>query len=245
MNKVKVLSIAGTDPTAGAGISADLEAFTYFNCQGQYAITAVNAQDNDKVACINPQPLNLVKLQIESASKDLKAVKTGMLVSAEVIELVASFKFPNLVCDPVLRSSSGYDLFINNLIPAFREKLFPTCRLFTPNIPEAESFLNFKINTKEDTEKAARELIALGLNAVLIKGGHSNSEESADYLYSKNENIDLWLSAKKQSFNLRGTGCRLSSAIAANLAIGHNLTDSLNNAKKYINSLFEMHAKKC
>lgn len=241
MEKYKVaLTIAGSDSSGGAGIQADLKTFAALGCYGMSVITALTAQNTQGVQAILAVPAKFVQQQLDSCFSDIKinAIKTGMLFSASIIEVVAeyiaNYRVP-LVIDPVMVSKNGSLLLKKNAINSLSEKLLPLATLLTPNIDEAEYLLKKSINDKQTMQQAARELCNMGPRAVLIKGGHLHAETSDDCLYIRKDKKFYWFKAKRIiTNNTHGTGCTLSSAITAFMAQGNSLVDSVNYAKKYI-----------
>jgi hydroxymethylpyrimidine/phosphomethylpyrimidine kinase len=241
MRKYKIaLTIAGSDSSCGAGIQADLKTFAAFGCYGTSVLTALTAQNTKGVQAVFPISANFVEQQLTSIFDDMevKAIKTGMLFSANIIEAVVDFldKYDlPLVVDPVMIAESGDSLIKKSAIYAIKEKLLPLTTVLTPNINEAEYLLKYTINNKQDIEQAAKELCNMGPRAVLIKGGHLQGKTSDDCLYIKKEEKVYWFRSKRIiTKNTHGTGCTLSAAITAALALGNQLFDAVNYAKKYI-----------
>jgi hydroxymethylpyrimidine kinase/phosphomethylpyrimidine kinase len=235
------LTIAGSDCSGGAGIQADLKTFSALGCYGMSVITALTAQNTQGVSAIYPIEPMFIRQQLESIFADIevKAIKIGMLFSAEIIEIIKSFLHNHthipLVLDPVMVSKNGNLLLRTNAITALREELFPLATLITPNISEAEYILQDKINSPKTMEKAAREICDLGVKAVLLKGGHLDGTESMDCFFDNKSNKITWLKARKiKTKNTHGTGCTLSAAIAAHLARGESLLEAVKAAKEYI-----------
>lgn len=240
MNDIKkVLTIAGSDCSGGAGIQADLKTFSALGCYGASVITSVVAENTQRVISVCNLPADEVAKQIEAVFEDIEisAVKLGMLPTKEIIEAVAdalnNYKPAHIVCDPVLVATSGDTLSHSGVIPAYVEKIFPLAEIITPNIPEAEAFTGMKILEWNDMEKAAAKLCEMGANSVLIKGGHLNGEQATDFLLD--HGIPRVIRAERiDSPNTHGTGCTLSSAIAAELADGCSLFEAVRNAKQYV-----------
>jgi hydroxymethylpyrimidine kinase/phosphomethylpyrimidine kinase len=235
-----ILSIAGLDPSGGAGTIADIKTFAAFGCFGTAVITSLTFQNTVGVFGSADQTGENVKAQIEPVISDftVSAIKTGMLPSAEVIvevaRLILENELPAPVVDPVVRSTSGYDLIDNSALDALIKYLFPISQIITPNIPEVERITGLQIKDEKDIENAARAMQELGAQNVLIKGGHlHNSKLANDYLLEGGELrvfSEPWIETKAT----HGTGCTLSSAIAANLALGKNLQESVAIAKKFV-----------
>jgi hydroxymethylpyrimidine/phosphomethylpyrimidine kinase len=238
--KSKVLIIAGSDSSGGAGIQADIKTITSLGCYAMTAITAVTAQNTTGVKSIIPIAPKEISNQIEFTSKDIKAnaIKIGMLHSQQVISAVMkSLKKINvkkIVLDPVMVAKGGTKLISNKAIADIKKKLIKKILLITPNIPEAELLTNTKIKSVKDMIKAGELLINLGAKNVLIKGGHLRSEKMNDILLNK-KIIKIFISKKYKSKNTHGTGCTLSSAIAANLSCGKDLIKSCELGIKYVN----------
>ena len=232
-----VLTIAGSDSSGGAGIQADLKTFTCCKVFGMSAITSLTAQNTTGVFKILDVSPEFLEEQIKAVATDIfpDAVKIGMVSSSELIEVIEksikSYGFKNIVIDPVMVSTSGFNLIQDNALSAL-EKLFPLASLITPNINEAEIISNTKIKSKSDIENAAKIIFQKFKTPVLVKGGHSLCDAN-DFLYSKNGG--KWFFGKRiKTENTHGTGCTLSSAIASNLSKDIPLEKSIKNAKKYL-----------
>jgi hydroxymethylpyrimidine/phosphomethylpyrimidine kinase len=234
------LTIAGSDPSGGAGIQADLKTFAAFGVYGASVITALTAQNTQKVTGILDVPPAFIAAQIDAVFSDLAigAVKLGMLSQAASIEAVARglvrHKADNVVLDPVMVASSGASLIAADAVGALRRLLIPRALLITPNLPEAAALTGASVARNErDMEVQAREILSLGARHVLIKGGHGEGEESVDLLVGQGE--VLRFAAKRiATKNTHGTGCTLSSAIAAGLAQGRTLAEAVSQAKTYV-----------
>ena len=231
------LSIAGSDPSGGAGIQADLKTMTLNGVYAMCAITALTVQNTTGVTGIMEVTPEFLAQQIDAVFTDIRpdAVKTGMVSSAGLICAIADrlsfYKARNIVVDPVMVATSGSRLIESEAVSALREKLFPLAALITPNIPEAEVLSGAEIRTRADMEAAARSIYDRYGCAVLCKGGHSTGGAD-DYLYSGS---GRWFEGRHiDNPNTHGTGCTLSSAIAANLAKGQDLETAVFNAKTYI-----------
>jgi len=237
MKRVKcALTVAGSDSGGGAGISADLRTFSVFGVHPLVAITAITAQNTKEVRSIFQIPPEVLRAQLEAIFDDfnVSAAKTGMLLSSELIEVVAEFfgdlKIP-LVIDPVLRASTGAELLREDGLRALKEKLIPLSFLITPNIPEAEILSGVKIRNSEDMKNSARAISEeLGARAVLIKGGHLGGD-ATDLLYF-NETF-RFLHSPRVSGCSHGTGCTLSAGITALLAKGFELEEAVRRAKEF------------
>jgi len=238
--KSKVLIIAGSDSSGGAGIQADIKTVTSLGCYAMTAITAVTAQNTTGVKSIIPIKPKEISNQIEFTSKDIKAnaIKIGMLHSKQVITAVMKslkkINIKKIVLDPVMVAKGGTKLINDKAILDIKNKLIKKILLITPNIPEAELLTNTKIKSVKDMVRAGKLLINLGAKNVLIKGGHLKSKEMNDVLLSK-KMIKIFKNKKYKSKNTHGTGCTLSSAIAANLSCGKDLIKSCELGIKYVN----------
>ena len=237
----RVLSIAGSDSGGGAGIQADLKTFAALGCFGMTAITALTAQNTRGVSAIQEVTPAFLKAQIQAVVEDIgvDAVKLGMLPTPEIVEVVAwaidRYRLPNVVLDTVMVASTGQRLTAADTAAALVQELFPRCALVTPNLDEASLFIGRPIDGVDAMAQAAGELLALGANAVLLKGGHLRADELVDVLVTCDTGTPRrYVSNRIESRNLHGTGCTLSSAIAANLALGHRLSDAVERAKAYV-----------
>src|SRR5579884_2431830 len=240
--KPVALTIAGSDPSGGAGIQADLKTFHQFGVYGAAAITLITVQNTRNVARVEPLAADLVIQQIEAVVSDLSpaAAKTGALADAAVVEavaaLAASFSFP-LVVDPVMVSKHGARLLTPQAEDALKRELLPKAALVTPNIAEAEALTGSYIQTESDMQDAARRLLDIGCRAVLIKGGHL-AGEPVDILCTA-EKITRFAGARVQTTHTHGTGCTYSAAITAGLALGKSLEDAVSSAKRFIQRAIE------
>jgi hydroxymethylpyrimidine/phosphomethylpyrimidine kinase len=237
----RVLTIAGSDSGGGAGIQADLKTFAALGCYGMSAITALTAQNTQGVRGIHAVPPEFAAAQIAAVLEDIgaDAVKIGMLYSAELIRTVAAelarFGARNVVLDPVMVAQSGDRLLRDDAVGAIREHLMPLTDVVTPNIPEAEVLVGRPVRTPADMQAAARELARYGGRSILIKGGHREDADSTDLLYLVGEDRMVSLPGERiPTRNNHGTGCTLSSAIAAFLARGEALASAVRQAKDYI-----------
>ena len=246
--KSKVLIIAGSDSSGGAGIQADLKTVTSLGCYAMTAITAVTVQNTTGVKFIIPLKPKKISDQIEFTAEDIKpnAIKIGMLHSAKVIlAVIKSLKKINVkkvVLDPVMVAKGGTKLINNEAINYIKKKLIKKILLITPNIPEAELLTNIKIDSVNDMIKAGQLLINLGAKNVLIKGGHLKSKQMYDILLNK-KMIKIFKSKKYISKNTHGTGCTLSSAIATNLSCGKDMIKSCELGIKYVNEAIKSNLK--
>ncbi len=238
--KSKVLIIAGSDSSGGAGIQADIKTVTSLGSYAMSAITAVTSQNTLGVKSIVPISPIEVYNQINFTSKDIKpdAIKIGMLHSQKVIDAVfkaiKKIKTKIIVLDPVMVAKGGTRLINNSAIKSIKNKLLKKVFLLTPNIPEAELLTNSKINTINDMIRAGKDLVNIGAKNILIKGGHLKSKNLFDILINKRQ-IRIFKNKKYITNNTHGTGCTLSSAIATNLSCGKSLINSCELGIKYVN----------
>ena len=236
----KILIIAGSDSSGGAGIQADIKTVTSLGSYAMTAITAITSQNTTGVKSITSIPIKEISNQIEFTSKDIKpdVIKIGMLHSQgiinSVIKSLKKIKVNKIILDPVMVSKSGTKLINNQSIKILKLKLLKQVTLVTPNIPEAEILTNTKINNTEDMIYASNILIKLGAKNVLIKGGHLKSKIMNDIFVNKNE-ISIFKNRKINTKNTHGTGCTLSSAIATYYSCGKTLKKSCEMAIKYVN----------
>ncbi len=239
----RVLTIAGSDSGGGAGIQADIKAISACGCYAASAITAVTVQNTVGVEAVHPIPLDILEGQIEAVLSDIgaDAIKIGMMHSAEVVEVVCrqldKFEVKSVVVDPVMVATSGHRLIEQSAIESLKANLLPRARVITPNIPEAEILLGEKITDQSQLSEMARKLSFDGRVSVLLKAGHLTEDLLTDILYNAESDEIVELSSKRLSTpNTHGTGCTLSSALAAMLARGMALSDAARAAKDYINS---------
>lgn len=242
-NYKRVLTIAGSDPSGGAGIQADLKTFSACGCFGTSAIVAVVDENTVGVTGVHPVPLDFVIGQIKSVLDDIgaDAIKIGMLHSSELIrgvkETLAKYNITNIVLDPVMVATSGDKLLQDEAIETLKNDLIPFARVITPNILEAEILLERKISEQRDLPVVIRDLSANGRVSVLLKGGHLKEELLTDVFYNAETDEIIELSSKRiDTRNTHGTGCTFSSAIAAYLAYGLPLNDAVRHAKEYMKS---------
>lgn len=242
--KIKTaLTIAGSDSSGGAGIQADLKTMTCLGVYGMSAITALTAQNTTGVAGILESTPEFLAKQLDCVFTDIMpdAVKTGMLSSKRLIEVIAdklkNYNAKNIVVDPVMVSTSGSKLISNEAVNSVRELLFPIATVITPNIPEAEVLSGKAIKTQADMEHTARLISEKYGCSVLIKGGHS-VEDANDVLFH-NGNLTWYRTKRIDNPNTHGTGCTLSSAIASYLALGNSLEHAVQNAKDYLTGALE------
>ena len=238
--KSKILIIAGSDSSGGAGIQADIKTITSLGSYGMTAITAITAQNTIGVSSIVPIHPKVIAKQILFTCKDIKpdAVKVGMLHSSQVIQsVVNSLRFVKtfkIVLDPVMVAKGGARLIDSQAIKTLKEKFLRKAYLITPNIPEAEVLTQIKIRSLEDMIKAANILLKLGAKNVLIKGGHRNTKYMEDVLLTRKK-LTIFKNKKFKTRNTHGTGCTLSSAITTFLSCGKPLNKSCELGIKYVN----------
>ena len=241
------LTIAGSDSGGCAGIQADIKTFSSLGVFATSAITAITAQNTQRVKSIQPISPEILRDQITSVLEDfdIGAIKTGMLFNDENMKIIFETYRDNIpmVVDPVMIATSGSNLIQEKSIFSIKKYLYPIARVLTPNLDEASYLLGKKLNTIEDIELACKEFVnSHGLYSVLIKGGHlkDSSNKSIDFFYSKENNKILRFESDMiNTNNIHGTGCTLSSAIAAYLCLGYDLVDSIANAKNYITKAIE------
>ena len=241
-----VLTIAGSDSGGGAGIQADIKTMSALGAFATSAITAVTVQNTLGVNAIHDIPCDIVAGQIEAVLSDLpvKAIKIGMIHKAELVEVIVSaikkHRVEHVVLDPVMVAASGGKLMQNSTVEKLKEELFPLATVITPNLYETGVLLNRQVTSTEDMESAAKTLGDLGCKSVLVKGGHLSDDEMIDVLWLSNEKeIHTFSAPKIHTKNLHGTGCSLSSAIAAFLAFGKSIPESVDLAKDYITEAIE------
>jgi hydroxymethylpyrimidine/phosphomethylpyrimidine kinase len=238
------LTVAGSDSGGGAGIQADLKTFAAFGVHGTSAVTAITAQNTLGVTDIMELPPALVAAQIEAVMLDIgaAAAKTGMLSSAAIIEVVANaivhFNIRNLVVDPVMVAKGGARLLRDDAVDALRIRLLPLAAVVTPNLPEAEVLLGRPIRTLDERRQAARDLVALGARAAVVKGGHTDEEQAIDHYFDGTELVELQ-SPRIATANTHGSGCVFSAAIAADLARGSDFLAAVLRAKEFISGAIE------
>jgi hydroxymethylpyrimidine/phosphomethylpyrimidine kinase len=242
----RVLSIAGSDSGGGAGIQADLKTFSALGCYGMTAITAITAQNTQGVRGIHGIPPEMLRAQIDAVVEDIgaDAVKIGMLATPEVVRMVADairrHRLPHVVLDPVMVATSGDRLIVPETVAALVGELFPLAEVITPNLDEAALLLGHAIEGADALDAAAQALLGLGARAALLKGGHLPGGWVVDVLALQGGTegtgaaLQRLESARIATHNGHGTGCTLSSAIAAHLALGHALPEAVQKARAYI-----------
>jgi hydroxymethylpyrimidine kinase/phosphomethylpyrimidine kinase len=241
MSRPVVLSIAGLDPSGGAGIVADIKTIAAFGCFPAAALTSITFQNTTGVFGAEHQSAATLRAQVEPIVQDVTvaAAKTGMLPTAEIVaevaRLFAEGNLPAPVVDPVVVATSGDVLIDDEAFEIFKTKLFPLARVVTPNIPEAEKLAGFSITTEDDMRRAAQAIQLLGPRAVLVKGGHrSVNGQALDILLDENEIFTEFQTEYIEVGEIHGSGCTLSAAIAAGLAKELTLEQAVAAAKKYV-----------
>jgi hydroxymethylpyrimidine/phosphomethylpyrimidine kinase len=236
----RVLSIAGSDSGGGAGIQADLKTFAALGCFGMTAITAITAQNTLGVRAIHGLPLQLLRDQIDAVIDDIgvDAVKIGMLHAPDIVRTVAEaidrHGLTQVVFDPVMVATSGAVLIDQTAVQVLVRELFPRVALITPNLDEAALLVGYPLLSERDLDRAAHTLLDQGARAVLLKGGHMPGDQVADLLLTRSGE-KTWMRAPRiASANTHGTGCTLSSAIAAHLALGAPLTEAVQLARDFV-----------
>jgi hydroxymethylpyrimidine/phosphomethylpyrimidine kinase len=233
------LTIAGSDPGGGAGIQADLKTFAAFGVYGASAITAITVQNTLGVEAVAPLTADLVIAQIEAVAGDLSidATKIGMLATAAIVEavvaVIAELELPLVVVDPILVSTNGERLLDAEGVQAMIAELMPLARVVTPNLPEAEALSGRRITSPEDARGAARRIHEMGAAAVIITGGHGSGQEVVDLLFDGHA-FHEFRAPRIDSRHTHGTGCTFASAVAAGLALGHDLPDAARRAQQYV-----------
>lgn len=238
-----LLTIAGSDSSGGAGIQADLKTFAAHGTFGMSVITAVTAQNTCGVTKVQNIDCDVVKAQIEAVFDDIRvdAVKIDMVSQPEIIETIAAclrrYAPKIIVVDPVMISKSGYPLLVPEACATLIKELLPLATLLTPNLPEAEAITGMHVTKKDEMRPVAEKIIALGAKAVLVKGGHL-SDTADDLLFDGQ--METWFPGKRiDTKNTHGTGCTLSSSLAANLAKGLSLKEAVKASKEYVTTAIE------
>ena len=237
--KYKCLSIAGFDGSGGAGIQADLKTFSAFGCYGMTVLTALPVQNTCGVRSCYHIPIHSIQEQMEVIFEDIipDSIKIGMLFSGEIVECVANIlkkyaKDIPIVLDPVMVAKSGDPLLMDEAVAVLKEKLIPLANIITPNLPEAYRLIGRK---EKDIRTLTKELLTLGSFAVLVKGGHLQSHNISDDIYLDKNDNEVWLKARRiNTKNTHGTGCTLSAAICAGLALRLSMVQACRVAKHYL-----------
>ncbi|WP_202081045.1 bifunctional hydroxymethylpyrimidine kinase/phosphomethylpyrimidine kinase [Caldalkalibacillus salinus] len=241
----RTLTIAGSDSGGGAGIQADLKTFQELETFGMSVITALTAQNTQGVHGVFPQSREAVIAQLDAVLSDIgvDAVKTGMLFSSEIIEIVADYlnkyNVKNIVIDPVMVAKGGQTLLQEEAIEAVRQALIPIASVITPNVPEAEVILGGdRITSLEEMEEAAKRIHAMGASCVVLKGGHLSDDDATDVVFDGHD--VTYLPAKRiETKHTHGTGCTFAAAIAAGLAKGQDVREATQTAKSFITCAIE------
>lgn len=232
------LTIAGSDSGGGAGIQADLRTFAFHQVHGTSAITCITAQNTLGVNRVDALPAEAVVAQIQAVAEDIgiQAVKTGMLLNQEIIAAVAiqAERLPNLVVDPVMVSRTGAQLIDDSAVATLRDRLIPLATVLTPNRYEAQLLSGLEIQTLEDMQAAAEKILQLGAAAVLVKGGGMTGELRGVDVWCDGDRLEVLRTETIDTQDTHGTGCTLSAAIAANLALGQAPFPAVQQAKQYV-----------
>ena len=241
MKPARLLIVAGSDSSGGAGIQADIKTATALGAYAMTAVTAITAQDTTGIGAIHLVPAAIVREQIVRCLTDIgtDAIKLGMLGSGEIAQVVADTLARHaaavpLVVDPVLRSTSGTALADDAVAAVLKSQFFPGAAVITPNLPEAEAFCGFSLRTPADLLRAGAALLALGPRAVLLKGGHGGSDTVTDLLFTPDAAPRAYIAKRVATRHTHGTGCSLASAIACSLAQGVPLGDAIQRAHDYV-----------
>ncbi len=238
VNVPKAMTIAGSDSGGGAGIQADLKTFAALGVYGTVTLTAITAQNTVGVSGVHEIPTDMIVAQMDAVMSDIgaDAVKTGMLSSQEIVEVVAEqvakHGIRSLVVDPVMVAKSGDALLRDDAVNAVCTKLVPLAAVVTPNIPEAEALTGMAIETDHDVREAARRIMGMGARSVVVKGGHREGP-AVDVLYDGSE-FREFTAPRIDTVNTHGTGCTFASAVAAGLAQGKTVEDAVAQAKEYV-----------
>lgn len=244
MKVFKALTIAGSDSGGGAGIQADLKTFQELGVFGMSAITAVTVQNTLGVRQVYPLPPQAVTEQMETLADDMgvDALKTGMLFSAELIQLVSrkirDLGWKRLVVDPVMVAKGGAKLLQDDAVVALRKELIPLAAIVTPNMPEAEVLCDMPVRTPEDQRKAAEMIIGMGARTVVVKGGHAEGEQSVDIFYDGKRFVEL-VGRRVVTRHTHGTGCTFAAAATAAMATGATEEEAVRTAKAFIQAALE------
>ncbi|MBF1603645.1 MAG: bifunctional hydroxymethylpyrimidine kinase/phosphomethylpyrimidine kinase [Prevotella sp.] len=245
MRYICALTIAGSDCSGGAGIQADIKTMSALGVYATTAITSITVQNTKGVQAVHGVGPIIVADQIKAVMDDIKpdAVKIGMVNDRATIQAIADMlkhypKIP-IVIDPIMMSTSGFNLMQPDALEPFCQTLIPMSTLLTPNLPEAEILSNMKIHTIEDMDIAAQRILNLSCKAVLIKGGHMKGDRKIDRLYMPNGSVQTFTHKRIDTRNTHGTGCTLSSAITSFIARGLDLADAITAAKNYLSQALE------
>ena len=243
--KPVALTLAGSDSGGGAGIQADIKAMEANGVFAASVITAITAQNTETVTMSFDLPERLIAAQVDAVADDLDiaAAKTGMLSSAEIIEVVAErirkHDLRPLVVDPVMISKSGFKLLADDAIDSLRELMLPLATVVTPNTHEASLLAEMEIHTLDDARTAAKHIHALGPRAVVVKGGHLTDTPEANDVFYDGSTMDTFTAPRVETRNTHGTGCTFASALAAHLAKGHTPHEAASRAKRYVTAAIQ------
>jgi len=235
-----VLTIAGSDSGGGAGIQADLKTFSALGCYGMSVITALTAQNTLGVTAIHSVPPGFVTAQLDAVLQDIRplAIKIGMVHSSELVAVIAKAlrQYPDIpvILDPVMVATSGDRLIAQETVTNLVADLFPLSTLITPNLDEAGLLANMPITTINDMQSAGKIIMQQGCSALLLKGGHLQQEQLTSLLFTADGNVQNFISEKIDTINMHGSGCTLSSAIAAYMARGESLAQAVALAQEYV-----------
>ena len=238
VNVPKAMTIAGSDSGGGAGIQADLKTFAALGVYGTVTLTAITAQNTVGISGVHEIPTDMIVAQMDAVMGDIgaDAVKTGMLSSQEIVEVVASqiqrHGIRSLVVDPVMVAKSGDSLLRDDAVDAVRTRLVPLSAVVTPNIPEAEALTGMTIESDDDVREAARRIVGMGARSVVVKGGHREGP-ATDVLYD-GSSFREYSAPRIDTVNTHGTGCTFASAVAAGLAQGKSVEEAVGQAKEYV-----------
>ncbi len=233
------LTIAGSDSGGGAGIQADLKSFAAHGVYGTCAITAITAQNTERVTAVHVLPPDVVAAQIDTVAADIRidAVKTGMLANAAIVEIVCAairrWALPNIVVDPVMVAKSGDHLLDLAAVASMRQVLLPLAAIVTPNRLEAEVLAGCPVRTSDDAREAARRIVGAGCRAVVIKGGHFGGARLTNLLFDGRDFTEI-VTERVDTRNTHGTGCTFAASLAAQLARGRSLPDAVQDATAYV-----------
>jgi len=235
-----VMTIAGSDSGGGAGIQADLKTFAAFGVYGTSVLTAVTAQNTKEVNSVATIPVDVISSQFDTVISDIRVdvVKTGMLSSSPIVEMVAkklkSSSIGFIVVDPVMVAASGARLLVDEAVEIMRRELIPLATVVTPNVPEATTLTGIEIETRDEMEEAARIIHGMGAKNVVIKGGHMKTDDySVDLLFDGTK-FSGYQAERINTKNIHGTGCTFASAIASGLSQGYSVNKSVSEAKSYV-----------
>ena len=246
---VSTLTIAGSDSCGGAGLQADIKTMSALGCYACSVVTAVTAQDTTGVRSVEDMSADLVARQLRAVMCDIRpsAIKTGMLGNAEVVaaiaDILSSYPRVPLVVDPIIVATSGDSLMRQGTLQMLVDRLIPLASLLTPNLPEAETLAGMNIRSTGDIHMAARHILDMGCQAVLIKGGHVDGKTKTDWLFTQTGMAKSFSAQTITTSNTHGTGCTLSAAITAYLARGLDLVCAVDKGKRYLSQAIKAGAE--